>query len=177
MNNMTWLILIITLIFQELATTGAALLAANTQHFNIWIIHVIWLIATLADIVLGFFLGKWTEKNFQNARIVRWAKRLAARIEHATGTTGIKISLALLGIVNYPYLNAFIASWLPNIKPRDVILATLVGDLIWYAFAWATVLGIASAGRNYELIFTIIAIAGIAGVIVGNFIKKKIIGS
>jgi hypothetical protein len=171
---MTWLILTIALIFQEVATAGAALLSAHENGLNPWLIHAIWFAATIGDIAIGYYLGKWIQLRFKNSKIDIWAKKWAVKIDRSIGKTGMKISLILLGIVMYPYLLAFVASWLPNLSLEDIFLYTTAGNLIWYIFEWATILGITAAGHNYQLIFAIIAAVGIVAILVVNFIRRKI---
>jgi hypothetical protein len=171
---MEWFFVIITLIFQEFASTGAALFSAHAANLNPWIIHGIWIVATVGDIAIGFYGGKWIHQKFRNSKLDAWANKWATKIDRAIGKTGVKISLILLGFVTYPYIVAFAASWLSDLALQDIFLYTTLGNAAWYAFTWATVLGITAAGHNYQLIFTIIAVAGIVLVLISNFIKKKI---
>jgi hypothetical protein len=171
---MAWIIITLALMVQELASSGAALLLSQKDGFNPWIIHAIWLAATTFDISIGFYLGKWIQREFKNSKVDRWAERWAVKIERAIGTTGTKISLAFLAFVTYPYAGAFAASWLPAISLVDVFIFTLIGNFFWYLFEWATVLGIAAAGSHYQIIFIIIAFAGIAFVAIANTVKKRL---
>ncbi|HVO28835.1 MAG TPA: hypothetical protein VMT81_02545 [Candidatus Paceibacterota bacterium] len=171
---MTWLFVAVALVFQEVATTGAALVDASAWHLNLWIIDLIWFAATAGDIAAGFFIGRWIQRRFAGSRFDALAKRMSAKVERAAGRTGARLSLVLLGFVSYPYVTAFVASWLTDLPLRDVFLCTILGNALWYAFEWATVFGIAAAGRNYELIFAIIAAAGILLIFAGNFIRRKL---
>jgi hypothetical protein len=171
---MIWLILIIAFITQEFASTGATMLAALAQHIDPWFIHLMWLLGTLGDTALGFFIGKGVQKKFYDSKADLWAQKWAKKIDHAAGNIGIKASLVFMGLVSYPYLVAFAASWLPKIHLRDIFIYVLIGNFFWYLFEWATVLGIAAAGRNYQLIFAIIAAAGVTLILVSNALRKKL---
>lgn len=172
---MNLIILTITLIFQEAATTGAALLGAQSEHLNPWIVHLIWLATTIIDIAIGFAAGKWVQRRFVDSKLDHWTKKWAVKAEGAIGKTGTKIAILLIAFITYPYLIAFVASWLPTIKLRDIFFYTILGNAVWYTFEWGTILGITAAGHNYELIFAIIAAAGITLILIGNFIKRKML--
>lgn len=138
-----WIFVIFALFFQEPATTDAALFQARQHNLNIWIIHSIWFIATITDICLGFILGKWIQKKFQGTRFEKFSHKWADRLERFIGRKGKKFALILLGIINFPYINSFLASWL-SLSFKNIFILILVGDAIWYAIEWGINLGLRS---------------------------------
>ncbi len=141
--NSLLIIIILALIVQEPATTDATLFQARQNHFNILLIHLIWLIATCIDIFLGFYLGKWIQKTFKGSRFEVFSNKWADKIERFIGRNGEKFVLILLGIINFPYINSFLASWL-KLSFRNIFILIFIGDTIWYAIEWAINLGVRS---------------------------------
>lgn len=138
-----WLFVIVALFFQEPATTDAAFFQARQNHLNIWVIHLIYIVATLIDICVGYSLGKWLQKSTKESRFERFSSNWASKVERFIGRRGEKFVLILLGIINFPWLNAFLASWL-RIPFRSVLLLIFIGNGIWYAIEWGINLGLRS---------------------------------
>jgi membrane protein YqaA with SNARE-associated domain len=142
-----WLILIGTLIIQEIATTNVVLLEAHRAGDSGWIIFGIFLLATTFDLFVGYVAGKWVQKRFAGAKLVKRAEREARRFEKYLGTGSERATLALIGFVSYAYVNSFLASWL-EISATEACVFLFIGDLGWYALEWLLVLGIRSTSSN-----------------------------
>ncbi len=140
--NIWWLV-ILALIFQEPATTDATFFQARQQNLNLWIIHLIWFLATCFDIWFGFVLGKWLQRKFQDSRIVTFSNGLAGKVDGFIGRRGEKFALILLGTINFPYINSFLASWL-KLPFKSIFVLIFIGDAIWYAIEWMINLGVRS---------------------------------
>ncbi len=130
-----WILVILAIFIQEPASTDAAIFQIRHFNLNLLIINLIWVGATLFDIWFGYSLGKFIQKRFKGTSFDSWSFRWAVRIENFIGKKGEKFALILLGIINFPYLNSFFASWL-KIPFKNVLLLIFVGDLLYWLLAW-----------------------------------------
>src|SRR5437660_1477842 len=97
----TWLFIIAMLFIQEPASMDAAIFLVRQQHINLWLINTLWILATTIDILVGYAIGKWIQRAFQDTRFGRWAERWAMRIENFVGKSGENFAIILLGIINF----------------------------------------------------------------------------
>jgi hypothetical protein len=88
------------------------------------------------------------------------------------GPYGEKLSLALLGVVNFPFINTFIGAWI-GLPLNMAFLLTLAGNFVWYLFLWGTVLGLSSFISNPEIIILILVVAGILSHFLFKFSKSS----
>ncbi len=158
-----WLFIIGALIVQELAASNAALLLALENHFNLWVVHAIFVAATALDIAIGYWAGKWVQKYFQGRPFATRAEGWARQAEDYAGETGQHLALLLLGLLNFVYIDAFVVSWL-KMPFRDVFLFLFVGDLLWYAAEWLLVMGVHSLVPNPY--WGVLAVIGFSFVVV-----------
>ena len=169
-----WLLLVAILVIQELASANAILLFAYQQHHNLWLVHGIFLAATTVDIYIGYYFGKWIQKKRPAGKLVVLAKKWAVKIESVMGMTGQKLWLLLLGALNFPHVDAFLASWL-NLSFPEIFLFLFLGDLLWYVSEWLIILGVHSFVVNpATAIYVTIGISIILSVI-ARFASKKIL--
>jgi len=162
-----WALIIITLIFQELATTAAVFAVAATAHLSLLPIHIIYIAATVLDMYIGYELGLMAKARFQGTKFVRFADRISERVRKMLGKYGDKASITVLAIFDYPYLNTFIASWL-GLSRKLAFTLTFVGNFVWYIGLWAAILGLKSIETNTTIIFLIIAVVGVLSHIIFN---------
>lgn len=155
-----WLLIVSVLIPQEFATTAIVLVIAMQNNFPIWLINLIWLVTTSLDIYVGYMLGKITLEKSHGTRFYYWAERWIKKGRSRLGLRGEKFSLALLGIIDFPYINAFIGAWI-GLPFNMAFLLTLAGNFIWFLFLWGTVLGLSAFVSNPDIIFLILIVAGI----------------
>jgi len=116
----TWLFILLTLFVQEPTSTDAAIFLVRQNHINLWLINILWL--------------KWTQRTFQETRFGKWAEKWAVRIENFIGKNGERFTIILLGIINFPWLNAFITSWL-KLTFKNIFILIFIGDAIYWAIA------------------------------------------
>lgn len=140
----TWLFIILTLFVQEPTSLDAGIFLVRQHDLNLWLINALWLIATMIDITIGYALGKWVQRTFEDTKFGRWAHAWAVRIENFIGTNGERFTIILLGIINFPWLNAFIGSWL-RLTFKNIFILIFIGDAIYWGIAWAINIGV----RNY----------------------------
>ena len=150
-----WLFVIFASIFQEPATTDTMLFQVRQSHFNLWLVHAIWFIATFIDICVGFILGKWIQKSFKNSKFETFSNKWADRVERFIGRRGERFALILLGVINFPYINSFLGSWL-KLPFKSLFTLIFIGDVIFYAIEWSINLGVRSIIPNPHLALYII---------------------
>lgn len=173
MNGIWWFV-ISALILQESATMDAALVLAAQAHLDLWLIHGIWVAATAFDIWLGWEIGKRLHGIIRTSRMGPFVERWTARIRGFMGARGEKVVLVLLGLVNFPWANAFLASWL-DVDYRSAFIFIFIGDALWYALEWGIVAGLGSLGRNpHAAIIIVVAGALILGAIAKVVIDKVV---
>lgn len=167
-----WLLVTTVLIPQEFASSAIVFIVALQNNFPIWEIHVIWLCVTFLDMYVGYMLGKFTKEKFHDTRFFHWVERLIARARAELGPHGEKMSLALLGIINFPYANTFIGAWID--MPLNLsLLLTLAGNFVWYLFLWGTVLGLSAFVSNPDIIILILVVAGVLSHFFLKFSKTR----
>src|ERR1700722_9548546 len=145
-----WLFLIGALIVQEPVSSNAALLLAYQHHYNLWLVHLIFVLATTFDILVGYVLGKWVNRHFGNSAAIRYAKRWLGTFTKFAGKNGQRISIFLFGSIIFP-APAFLAPWL-DLPFWEIFVCLFLGDLVlWYGFEWLVVLGVKTFVVNPQL--------------------------
>ncbi len=83
-----WLLVFFAFLVQEPVSSDILLLEAYQYHYSIWIIHALFVIATLVDVAVGYLLGVWMQRRLagSNARIVRYSLRTAEAFSEFAGT-------------------------------------------------------------------------------------------
>src|ERR1700749_3461360 len=97
-----WLLVASVLIPQEFATSAIVFIIALQNNFPIWAINLIWVCTTCLDMYVGYVIGKFTQEKLRSTRFFNWTERWIKRGRTGLGTHGEKLSLALLGIVDFP---------------------------------------------------------------------------
>jgi membrane protein YqaA with SNARE-associated domain len=155
-----WLLVAGVLIPQEFASSAIVFVIALQNNFPIWAINLIWICTTSLDMYVGYMLGKFTKEKFDDTRFFHWVEKYINKGKRTLGTHGEKLSLALLGIIDFPYINAFIGAWI-GLPFNMTFLLTLAGNFIWLLFLWGTVLGLSAFVSNPDIIILILLVAGI----------------
>ena len=127
-----WFIIISAFLVQEMTLTVPVLILAKGAGINIWLLFILWVIATVLDVIVAYALGKLIQRYFQNWKIqVFFAKRVTL-VEQVIGKKGKNVFLFISGVFYYPYVGAFIASW-TRTSLSGIVLVILVGDSLWFA--------------------------------------------
>lgn len=155
-----WLLVTSVLIPQEFASTAIVFIIALQNNFPIWAINLIWLGVTSLDMYAGYMLGKFTQEKLRGTRFFNWVERWIQKGRGELGPHGEKLSLALLGVIDFPYVNTFIGAWI-GLPLNLAFLLTLAGNFVWFLFLWGTVLGLSSFVANPDIIILILVVAGI----------------
>ncbi|MGD1003053.1 MAG: hypothetical protein ABR884_00560 [Minisyncoccia bacterium] len=167
-----WLLVASVLVPQEFASSAIVFIIALQNNFPIWEIHLIWLSITSLDMYVGYMLGKFTQEKSHGTRFFNWVERWITRGRAELGPHGEKFSLALLGIINFPFVNTFIGAWI-GLPLNMAFLLTLAGNFVWYLFLWGTVLGLSSFISNPDIIILILVVAGILSHFLFKFSKSS----
>lgn len=168
-----WFFIIFSLIVQEPASTDATIFLVRENHINLILIHTIWLFATLMDITIGYIIGKWIQTKSKDTKVGIWAKQWAERIEYVIGKRGEYFAIILISIINFPYLNAFILSWL-NIRFRKLLILIFLGDLIYWIIEWIINIGVRNNIQNSHTVLYVVVILGLVLLIVSKILLNKI---
>lgn len=156
----TWLLVASVLIPQEFASTAIVFIFALQHNFPIWAINLIWFCVTSLDMYVGYMLGKFTQEKLEETRFFNWTERWIGKGRAELGVHGEKLSLALLGVINFPYVNTFIGSWI-ELPFNMAYLLTLAGNFVWLLFLWGTVLGLSALVSNPDIIILILVVVGV----------------
>ncbi|MBI2623816.1 MAG: hypothetical protein HYW65_04620 [Candidatus Liptonbacteria bacterium] len=171
---MTWLLIVLALFIQEPASTDAAIFQARHLGLNLWLFNSIWAAATVADIWVGYFLGKWIQKRFADGKFEKFSHTWAERVENFIGERGEKFALVLLGIINFPYLNSFLASWL-KFPFKKVCILIFIGDAVYWVIAWGINLGVRSLITDSRLALYVVVGIGLIFAIVSKAILDRVL--
>ncbi len=167
-----WILITIALTVQEGLSVLAVLLRAYQLHYSLWLIHLIWLCVTVAQIALAYFFGKWIQKTFASSKFERWVKKSVHKLERSIDKNGERLALILLSSIISPALAAFVASWL-EISFGNIFIFTLLGDLFWYMSTWATVLGAQQLLANAKYGLLALILIAICFVLISHLKKSK----
>ena len=96
---------------------------------------------------VGYLFGALLKKRFEKAPFMQRVEKWVGEMTGSLGKYGTNMTIMLLGIVNFPYLNTFIASWI-GMPMNASFVFTLIGNFIWYLLLWGTVLGLTSFISN-----------------------------
>ena len=83
-----YLLAILVLTVQEVVSTNALLLEALHGHYALWIIHGIFVAATVFDIWIGYRIGMYTKKRLTRGKVYDFAEKMSARFNRSLGKNG-----------------------------------------------------------------------------------------
>jgi membrane protein YqaA with SNARE-associated domain len=131
-------------IIQEPISSDAVLLEAYQNHYNVWIIHALFVVATLLDILVGYWIGKWLQGRSRNGRYMQRFIDWTRSASTFAGKYGEYLFLFIWGPYLFP-LSTLVAPWL-EIPLWKTLTFLFLGDLVfWYGSEWLIVLGVKSA--------------------------------
>ena len=154
------LIIATVLIVQEFATSAYVFIIALQQNYPMWGIHLIWLGTTILDTYVGYVIGRFTRDRLRGTKLERWIENGAAKMRATLGAHGEKFSLALLGVIDFPYVNGFLGAWI-GLPLRTTALLTLAGNFVWYLVLWGTVLGLSAFVSDPDILILMLIGVGI----------------
>lgn len=134
-----WLLLLIAFIVQEPISSGTILLQAYQSHYNPWIIHLLFTVATLFDIIIGYIIGSYLQKKFSNHRLISYLQTNFEKFLAFIGKRGKVLGLILFAPMIFP-ISAFFIPWL-GITLLEALVYVFIGEvIIWYGSEWLLVL-------------------------------------
>jgi hypothetical protein len=93
-------------------------------------------------------------------------------IERRVNVNGRRLTLALFGFLNFPYVNGFIGSWL-NLSFADTLLFTLVGNAFWYLSIVGAVTGIGAITTDSRWIAAVAIVLAVGLAIAVKVLRLK----
>lgn len=169
-----WILIIVTLMFQELVSTNVVLLDALQHGYNFWIINSIFVITTAVGILIGYWLGKWIQKIFHKSKAVVYFEKRAKKLNDFMGINGTRLSLIFLSIIDFNFMDSFLAAWLP-ISFWEVFIFLFIGNLIWYACLLLLIFGVNTYIKNPYETFSILIGISVVLTIVFRLISRKLL--
>ena len=168
------LLVFLGLFVQEIISMNALVFATSHGAYPTLLIHIVFVIATLIDIGIGFFIGKFLRKKTSGSKVALWIQKTSDRFSLSTKKYRRWIALLLLGNFSFPYINACIAGYL-DMPFWESLFFIFIGDLIWYATVWLVVISISSLVKNLFIAFLIIImIALLVMIAVRKFSGKRV---
>ena len=172
----TWIFVISTLFVQEATSTNAAIYLIRDQHLNLWIINIIWILATAIDILVGYALGKWMQRRLKKTKLIKWSEGWTKRIEDFIGRSGECFVIIFLGVINFPYLNSFLMSGI-RFSFKNIFIFTFIGEAIFWGIEWLINI---SANRYFSDPHTVLYIVigfGLLFSVVSKMVLTKVVKS
>ena len=169
----SYIVAFMILLVQEMVLFNGLLFATHHGDYNIWIIHLFFILATILDIWIGYRAGLFAKKRVTKGRFVNMAERGSKKFHDYTGKHGRKAALFILGHFSFPYLNAFVSAWL-DITLNEAMIFIFLGNLSYYIFTWLLVLGFAKIMPNPIVAFAgMVAVSVLVVFLAGHFEKQK----
>lgn len=153
-----WLFLLATFMLQELFSSAAVLTPLYAGHYSVWLIHLTFIIATILDISIGYYVGSYIKRNASSNRFVTFIEKKAARYKFLSrGTTRRRLALFLFGPPLFP-ITAFFAP-LIGYTFYESFLILLLGEMtFWYGPEWLLILGLHTFIGSHLWVISIILI-------------------
>ena len=167
-----WLLIISALTLQEGLSTDVVLLEAVRAHYSILLINLIWFFVTATQTLAGYYLGKWVQKRFANTKAERWIEKSAQKLKKSIGKRGEEVALVIGSAVVSPAATAFLAAWL-DLSLLRVFIFVVLGDFIWYALTWVTVIGATRILADAKYGVVIVFVLAIVWLIASHFKKPE----
>ena len=95
-------------------------------------------------------------------------------MENFIGKKGERFTLILLGVINFPYINSFLASWL-KIPFKTTFVLIAIGDAIYWAIAWGINIGVRSFIIDSHVALYVVVGIGLLFSILAKTIMNKIL--
>lgn len=168
-----WLLLGLAFLVQEPISTGVILIQVYQLHYNVWLIHLLFSLATLLDIAIGYYLGAFIRKRYGEARAYAWIKTQLEKFASFMGRNGKIVTLVVYAPILFPISGIFVP-WL-DISLTDGLIYIFIGEIIfWYVPEWLVVLGIKTfVGNPFTALYAAIIIFTLLSVIVQYFSRRR----
>lgn len=155
-----WSLLTLVFLIQEPISTTGVLLRAYELHYNIWLIHLLFIIATVVDVVIGYYIGIFIKNRFKESKFVTYLDKKAEGFSKFLGGKGKIMTLVFYVPLLFP-ISIILVPWF-DISLTEALIYIFLGELIfWYAYVWLLVLGVNSFASNARNAFYIIIVISI----------------
>ncbi len=168
-----WLLLTLTFFIQEPISSSVILLQAYQSHYNVILITLLFSTITIAEIIIGYYLGLWIEKKFGRHKMMASIKKRLDDFSAFIGTYGKVVGLIVFVPLVFP-VSAIFVPWF-EVSLTEAVAYVFIGELIfWYAYEWLIVLGVHSfvADSRWALV-VILAVSIALSVGVRAMMKKS----
>lgn len=150
-----WIFILIALFVQQSVMLNGVLLNAYNEQRLIWLIHILFIVATCFDISVGYFLGIHTRKVFISNRFVKFIHRMVDHLHNYVAQHAQNVALFLLGCFSFPHINGFVSAW-ARIPLKRAFLMLFLGNMAGYVVYWLLIVGVMSFIPNPWVAFTIV---------------------
>jgi membrane protein DedA with SNARE-associated domain len=106
------LFLISTLFIQELVLLNALLLMVHHGLYSPILIFILFIVATVIDIVIGFYVGRYLRRKTSQSVFGRYIEKKSKRFSFSKESPKRWFTLLILGNVSFCYINAAVAGYL-----------------------------------------------------------------
>jgi membrane protein YqaA with SNARE-associated domain len=166
-----WFVLALAFLVQEPLSTGAVLFDAYRLHYSIGIIHLLFCVATLLDVVIGYYLGVFIDKKFGRQKLFAWIKTKLEKFVAFVGEYGKVAALVVYAPIIFPFSGIFVP-WL-DISLAEALVFIFIGEvLFWYIPEWFLVLGIKTFATNPLTGILIVAVVSVLLIVIPGFFSK-----
>lgn len=192
-----WLLAIVILIIQEGFSSSYIMVQAYENHHNFVGVSIIFLCATIIEIIVFYRLGKSFQKNENNimrrffktnknlllksfpfinvviSRVKLRLVKLEIRLDKVIENREKKILLFYLSAtLTPPWVNAFFAPRL-NLRFITIFLCIFIGNLCWYILLWLIINGVHFFVANpQKLLFWVFGITLLLIIVNKQIIKR-----
>jgi membrane protein YqaA with SNARE-associated domain len=136
-----WLLLAADFVVQEPITSSALLLSAYQQHYNLWLVSLLFVAATAFDSCVGYWIGSFVLKRYSHTRFSKWLAKRADTFSALAGTYGKRAALLFWAPSFFPY-STIVAPWFGFSFTENLVLSVIGDTVIWYGSEWLVVLGV-----------------------------------
>ena len=164
------------LLVQETITFTSVIFSTHRGLYPVIVIHLLFLLATLIDIGVGYFVGSFFKKKFPKSRFARFMDKAADKLSLRKEKYRRWLALLILGNFSFPWINACIAGYL-ELPFWESAFFNFLGDIFWYASIWMIAIGASALFKNFftGLVVAVAAALGIA-VLIGIIKSRKSYG-
>jgi membrane protein YqaA with SNARE-associated domain len=156
-----WLLLALVFIIQEPISSSVILLQAYQSHYNVLLITLLFSAITIAEIIIGYYLGLWIEKKFGRHKLMASIKKRLDAFSAFIGKYGKVIGLIVFAPIIFP-ISAIFVPWF-EVSLAEAVAYVFIGELIfWYAYEWLIVFGVHSFVADSRWALLVILVVSVA---------------
>ncbi len=159
------------LLVQETVTFTSLIFATHRGVYPVFLINILFLVATTVDIFVGYFIGVFFKKKFLNSKIAKWVDTTAKSFSLHENKYKRWVVLFLLGNFSFPWINAIIAGYL-EFPFWESALFNFLGDMVWYVSIWLIVIGVGAIFKNVYSELIVAVLLALAIMLLLKFLKS-----